>query len=297
MNLNNGVQKLCLGTVQMGQQYGVANVLGRQPSTQESFAVLSTALNAGISCFDTASIYGTSENLLGDFSLSDKKGVKIISKFPPEMPDDEEIVLEEIRKTLRRLKASKIDGYLLHSASDMLRPGIVKGMQIAKEQGLVNAIGVSVYEPAEAYEAVMKRWVDYVQIPYNVLDQRLDETDFFLQAQKYNVKVFARSMFLQGLLVMKLDNLPNHLREARPWLEKFQSVVEEHSFSRKEAAFLFGLNHPGIDYVVFGVDTKMQLLENLEIVNKVDDFQDCYETLQGMFRNVDRRLINPSLWR
>lgn len=297
MILKKSVQKLCLGTVQMGQKYGVANALGRQPSTQESFAVLRTALEAGISCFDTASIYGTSEELLGDFGLSAKKGVQIISKFPPKMPDDEESVLEEFMKTLHRLKASCVDGYLLHSAGDMLRPGIIRGMQRAKEQGLVRAIGVSVYEPADAYEAVEKRWVDYVQIPYNVLDQRLDETDFFLKAQKYNVKIFARSMFLQGLLLMNPDKVPKNLCEARPWLEKFQSVAEEHSFSRKEAAFLFGLSHQGIDYVVFGVDTKEQLLENLEIVNKLDDFQDCYEKLQGLFRNVDRKLINPSLWR
>ena len=297
MSSEDIIEKLCLGTVQMGKKYGVANVLGRQPSQEESFAVLTSALEAGISYFDTASIYGNSEDVLGNFDLAGKKGAHIVSKLPPHMDDSEESVLKELAKTLKRLKADSIDGYLLHDAGDILRPGIARGMQIAREKGLARQIGVSVYEPGEAREAVAKPWVDYVQVPYNVLDQRLDETDFFLLAQKHDVKVFARSMFLQGLLLMELDKLPPNLYEARPLLEKFKQVAGKHGFTRREAAFLFGLSHTGINHVVFGVDTAEQLRENLELAGRIDDFQACYRELRGLFRGVDRKLINPSLWR
>ena len=43
--------KFCLGTVQFGMQYGVNNALGRQPTDAEAFAVLDTALSAGVKMF------------------------------------------------------------------------------------------------------------------------------------------------------------------------------------------------------------------------------------------------------
>lgn len=289
-------RKLCLGTVQLGKKYGIANVIGRQPSREESFTLLKKALEKGISCFDTASVYGNSEDLLGDFRLAGREGVRIISKLPPGKNEDENAVLGELRTDLDRLHTKCIDCYLLHDAADMNRQGIVKELQKAKEMGLTKFIGVSVYEPEEACKAVSKNWVDTVQIPYNVFDQRLDDTDFFSLAQKNKVKVFARSMFLQGLLLMNPNELPHNLLEARLWLEKFRLTVKEYGFTCREAAFLFGLKHPGIDYVVFGVDTVEQLTENIRLVGKEGRFKTCYEKLRGMFRGLDRKILNPSLW-
>ena len=45
--------KLCLGTVQLGIKYGVNNVIGRQPTKEEAFALLSAAQRAGVDTFDT----------------------------------------------------------------------------------------------------------------------------------------------------------------------------------------------------------------------------------------------------
>lgn len=297
MKANDGTRKLCLGTVQMGKNYGVANVLGRQPSAEESFSVLRLALEQGISYFDTASVYGASEQILGEFRLARNTEVHIISKFPPEQTDSEQAVLDELRSTLHRLGAASLDGYLLHDAKDMQRRKIVRGLCLAKEKRLVSFIGVSVYEPEDACAAVAESWVDYVQIPYNVMDQRLDETEFFSMARKNHVKVFARGMFLQGLLLMEPEVVPQNLREILPYLEKFRAISHEHGFSTRDAAFLFGLCHPGIDHVVFGVDTVEQLAENLEITEKQKDFSACYDALFGAFCGIDRRLINPSLWR
>lgn len=297
MKESNDMKKLCLGTVQMGKNYGIANVLGRQPSTEESFSVLGLALERGVTYFDTASAYGASEQVLGAFQLARHTDAHIISKFPPGQEDSEQIVLEELRGTLHRLGTSSLDGYLLHDAKDMQRREIVRGLCLAKEKGLVSSIGVSVYEPEDACIAVAEPWVDYVQIPYNVMDQRLDETEFFSMARKKQVKVFARSMFLQGLLLMEPEDVPRNLREILPYLEKFRTISHEHGFSAREAAFLFGLCHPGIDYVVFGVDTVSQLAENLEIAEKQRDFSACGDALFVAFRGIDRRLINPSLWR
>ena len=292
---------LCLGTVQLGMKYGVKNALGRKPTEEECGDVLKAALDFGIHAFDTASAYGDAEAILGRFGLAGQrdangKPVQIISKLRPDSEDDESAVTDEIRGTLSRLNAEKLHGYMLHRASDMGRKKIVKGLLAAKDKGLAERVGVSVYEPEEALRAAGSGIWDMVQVPYNVLDQRLDETDFFETAEKNHVRVFARSAFLQGLLLMEPGSLPPRLEGARPYIEKFRQIAAKHEYSPEEGAMLYSYCHPGIDYAVFGVDTVGQLERNASICEKAEGFGDCWQELRGAFSNVPREIIVPSLW-
>lgn len=292
------MSKLCLGTVQLGMKYGVKNELGRQPTEEESFAVLRATKIGGIDFLDTASVYGEAETLLGHFGVK-RAGFHVISKLRPwgTQENDQDAVVLEIESSLRRLKVQKLYGYMLHRAEDMNLEAVVQGMVTAKKEGLVKHIGVSVYEPEEALRVVQSGIWDVIQIPYNVLDQRLDETDFFELAKKNHVKVFARSAFLQGLLLMKPEHLPPHLQKAGPYIEKFRQIVAKNYYTPEEGAMLYSYCHPGIDYVVFGVDTEEQLIRNIEVCEKAEDFNTCWKELHGGFYGVPREIIVPSLWR
>ncbi len=292
------MSKLCLGTVQLGMKYGVNNELGRQPTEEESFAVLWAAKKGGVEFLDTASVYGEAETLLGHFGV-EHAGFHVISKLRPwgNQENDQKAVVLEIESSLRRLKMQNLYGYMLHRAEDMNREAVVQGMVTAKKEGLVKHIGVSVYELEEALRVVQSGIWDVIQIPYNVLDQRLDETDFFELAKKNHVKVFARSAFLQGLLLMEPEHLPPHLQKARPYIEKFRQIVAKNHYTPEEGAMLYSYCHPGIDYVVFGVDTEEQLIRNVEVCEKAEDFNACWKELNGGFFGVPREIIVPSLWR
>ena len=248
------MRKLCLGTVQLGMKYGVKNELGRQLTEEESFAVLRVAKEGGVELLDTASVYGEAEAILGRFDVA-HAGFRVISKLRPglEKATDKSAVLLEIEASLHRLKTRQLYGYMLHRAEDMYNKVVVQGMMSAKEQGYTEHIGVSVYEPEEALRVVRSGAWDIIQIPYNVLDQRLDETDFFELARKNHVKVFARSAFLQGLLLMNPEHLPTHLQKAGPYIEKFHQIVAKNHYAPEEGAMLYSYCHPGIDYVVFGI--------------------------------------------
>lgn len=292
--------KLCLGTVQFGLKYGIKNELGRKPNSNESFTILKEAINCDVGYFDTASIYGNAEELLGDFGIA-AHNVKVISKLKPGISgiNREQItksILMEIKKSLKKLKSKTLDAYMLHDAKDFYNDQILYGMQQARTQGLINNIGVSVYEVEDALNVVKCDTIDYIQIPYNVFDQRLDQTDFFTLAAKNNVKVFARSAFLQGLLLMDEKCIPPKIVEAIPWLRKFNSLIDGYGFSRSEAAFLFSYCHKGIDKVVFGVDNNKQLDYNFKIIKKVSSFSECYKVLKGSFTGIDRKVIMPNLW-
>lgn len=292
--------KLCLGTVQFGMKYGIKNEIGRKPSKKECFSILEEAIASGIQYIDTAYAYGKAEELLGQFQIA-QNDVYIISKLRPNILECvqysiEQSIVNEVRGSLNRMNLKLIDGFLLHSENHIFEKKIICGLQLAKEQGYVKNIGVSVYTPQKAFYAVQSGIFDYVQIPYNVLDQRLDQAGFFELAKKQQVTVFARSAFLQGLLLMDINKIPPKLQKAVPYINDFSNIARSFGFSRYEAALLFSYCHEGIDKVVFGVDTVEQLKLNLNVIKKKTLFTSCFRTLKGYFKDIDKSILDPSLW-
>ena len=287
--------KLCLGTVQFGMRYGINNALGRQPTEAEVFAVLDTALAAGIRMFDTARAYGTAEDILGRYDFAEKAAC-IVSKLTPNVADYREAVLAEVYDSLCRLRTEKLYCYMLHRAEDLDRLGIMDGMCTAKERGLSEKIGVSVYTPKEAMLAAQDNRIDAIQIPYNVLDQRLDACSFFDVAKETGKIIFARSVFLQGLLLMSPSPADERVKGCSQYIGRFHRIAKECDCSPAEAAMHYVLSHPHIDYVVFGVDTPDQLRENIRISKNEAASMQCYMRLQGAFSNMPTEIIQPNLW-
>lgn len=287
--------KLCLGTAQLGMKYGIKNEHGRKPTYQECFDILDCARENGIQYIDTASAYGEAETILGEFNLK-KHNIKVISKLPRLENYQIGMVEEYVNKTLERLQADYVEGYMIHCAENFYDADLLNEFLKIKENGLIKNIGVSVYEPNDALNAVSNKYIDYIQIPYNVFDQRLDKTSFFELADKNNIRVFARSAFLQGLLLFDMSKIPSQLREIEPFLNRLDFIIREFDFSRIEAAFLFCYCNDNIDNVVFGVDNVMQLKDNIQILKKQNRFLECYNKLKGKFDDIGLNLIMPNLW-
>ena len=102
---------------------------------------------------------------------------------------------------------------------------------------------------------------------------------------------------MQGLLLMEPENIPAHLIKVRPYIEKFRQVIAQYQYTPEEGAMLYSYCHAGIDYVVFGVDTKAQLVKNAEIWDKAEGFAACWKELRGAFTDVPREIIIPRLWK
>ena len=288
--------KLCLGTVQFGMRYGIHNTLGRQPTEEEVFGILDAALDAGICMFDTASAYGTSEELLGRYGLA-ARGGQIISKLHPAVEGERRDVQGEIRRSLVRLAASRLYCYMLHRVEDLDDASVMDVMEDAKARGWTDKIGVSIYSPEAAMRAAEDSRIDVIQVPYNVLDQRLDDCGFFEYAKENGKEVFARSSFLQGLLLMSPADAEEKVPRSGVYVEYFQSMTAADGFLPREAAMLYTLCHAGISYVVFGVDTRAQLRENTSLLSRCRAFSATYKKLHGAFRDIDVNILEPQRWR
>jgi aryl-alcohol dehydrogenase-like predicted oxidoreductase len=301
--MNNPINKLVLGTVQFGLDYGINNPNGK-PSREESLAMLDLAYEKGIRIFDTASAYGDAEEILGDFmqsrNLTDK--IQVITKLKPNIisesgEDSYDIILDNLKTSLKRLNRKYVDGYLFHSPAYIKDKILVNCLRRLKDEGLVKNIGVSIYEEEDAIYAAQLDEVDYIQIPYSILDQRLNRTNFFEIAKKNNKTVFARSAFLQGLFFMPEDKIPSYLSGVKKYFKELDKIIGKYGLNRRQAALLFSYQNKYIDYVVFGVDNINQLEEDIEITKENIDYKDCIEELKNSFINIEKSIIFPSLWK
>ena len=298
------LNKLVLGTVQFGLDYGINNATGK-PSREKSLEMLDFAYENGIKIFDTAYNYGTAEEILGEFlesrKLEDK--TQIITKLKANIISESEgnnwydIIRTNLEDTLKKLRRNYVDGYLFHTPAYVRDNALVDCLQKLKEQGLVKNIGVSVYEEDDAVYAAGLKQIDYIQVPYSIFDQRLDKTNFFQLAKKNNKKVFVRSAFLQGLIFMPEEKIPPHFEKAKQYLRNLDIIIKKYNLSRQQAALLFSLKNENIDYVVFGVDNLKHLEENINVAKQNVDCEECIKELKKEFINIEKSIIMPSLWK
>ena len=145
------IDRLGVGTVQFGVDYGVSNTEGRTPP-DEVFRILDQAMRAGIRVLDTAASYGDSERVLGRV-LFPGHPFRVITKC--EAINRKRITRRDaftltttFQRSLEHLNTNSVYGLLVHHADDLLAEEgelLFEAMQNLKSQRLVEKIGVSVY--------------------------------------------------------------------------------------------------------------------------------------------------------
>ena len=284
--------ELCLGTVQFGMNYGVQG--NEQPDLSKAVEILNAAYNAKIRTYDTASAYGTAEVVLNAFlsqSLIKREQVRIISKTK----SSDEKVHNYIFECLTELGVKYLDGYLLHDANLIFNENAVNNLIHLKETGFAKEIGASLYTPEQALKALDYDFIDIIQIPYNVLDRRLDKCNFFEKAAEIGISVYTRSVLLQGLLMMNPQTLPPNMKFAEPYVREFQNLCTKNNIGFLEGAVYFVLNHEYIDYLVFGVDNLTQLNEYISLYQNSKTIQ-TDDIFSSAFSEVNERVIMPNVW-
>lgn len=289
------INKLGLGTVQWGLHYGLSNQHGIT-SPETVAAILSEARRRGITILDTASLYGDAEAALGANPL---QAFRVVSKTPkfatPAITDEQALQLTHVfHQSLQKLSSQNIYGLLVHHAGDLLVPGgekLVAAMMELKERGLVGNIGVSVYH-GEQVDAVLKVFKpDIIQLPISVLDQRMLLDGQLERLKKEGVEIHARSVFLQGLLLMPLDKIPAYFDTVRPLLGRWHAAAQAQNMTPVQAALSFVRDIPYIDTVLVGVENLAQFQSCLE------DFSIGASFDASDLACNDPLFVNPALWK
>lgn len=247
------MQSLILGTAQWGSAYGVTNEAGRlDDETLVELVVVAGEL--GIHGLDTAPVYGDAEERIGRWA----GGFAVTSKVVGAQGVS---VVEQISGSLARLGRASIERCLVHDWPVLdreQRAGVVRGLAVARERGLVGAIGVSAYV-ADDLEACLEHadTLSIAQVPVNLLDQRLDGSPVVAELRRHGWTLQARSVFLQGILAS-----PSATGLGQHGAVRSVAVEAEHrGLSILDLAAAYVESREWLDEVVVGVTSATELAQ------------------------------------
>ncbi len=308
MKQPNFIRKLAVGTAQFGMNYGISNEQG-QTEQHEVNRIVQMLWKEGVRLFDTAPVYGNSESVLGRVLSSNIKRearfasmpVKVITKSVHFQQDciserDLEAFDKTFEHSLARLQCDSVEALLVHHGQDLKKAGADRlwdRMSVLKSKGKVKKVGLSVYDVEEVERTVGTYPIDIVQLPLNLCDQRFLTSGCIDQLKRLGIEVHSRSAFLQGLLLMTPNTLPDYFKPYQPMLQQWWSALSEQGVTPFSAALSFVLSQPGIDAVVVGASSMMQWRE---IIDVAIGGGDAINSKSALPLCSDAALINPSLW-
>lgn len=290
------LSQLVLGTAQFGFDYGIANQVG-QPSYRAVLKILERAFEEGVNALDTAALYGESEVVLGralkDLGVRDRAFV--ITKFPwvhqsgDAHPD--RFLERGIVRALRNLGLDRLPLCLFHRYDDL--PYLDAALAL-KEKGYVEHVGVSVYEPDQALEALSLEGIEAIQIPTNILDRRFLRFQIPARAERRGIAVFVRSVYLQGVLGLPDDDLPDFLQELHPVRRELSRIAGEQGLASLALRYVASL--PGVLGVLTGLETLSQLEDNLDWIGRGTLSRETMERIDRAIPRLPMRLLDMRQW-
>lgn len=293
--------RLGLGTVQWGMSYGIANQSGIATSRAVS-EMLARAREAGVNILDTAWAYGEAERVLGEQGVL-AAGFRVVTKTRPlkglnnSASELAEVVETAFRASLVSLVGTSVYALLVHHADDLLGPAgdaLWARLQSLRAEGLATKIGCSLYHP-EQFDRLLQRYpLELVQIPYNIYDQRYVVSGMAAHAKALGVEIHVRSAFLQGVLLMPPERLPDYFAALREHHAALWSKYANLGLSPLQAALGFCLACPEVDEVIVGCEQPAQWNQILAVADT--PFPSASREDLGRFAVNDEAYINPSRW-
>lgn len=295
----NQRSRLVLGTAQLGMPYGIANKTG-QPDLKTAEKIIAVAIENGIFEFDTAQAYGKSEEVLGIVlrRLGVCERIKVVTKLNPEFCCNDFPKLQQaLVQSLTRLRVPRLHGLLLHKEDqlDLWDKGLGEKLIEFVRKGLVDYLGVSVYTPDRAAQALQTQGIDMVQLPSNILERRFEDAGIFTTARRRKKKVYVRSVFLQGLVLKDIKEIQDNMYFAVPVLEKLDILAGRLGLSLIELALGYVKHaYPEVQ-VIFGAEIPEQIQMNVLAWDK-NILGELPELARNSFNGLGEKFLNPALW-
>ncbi|MET4371927.1 D-threo-aldose 1-dehydrogenase [Bradyrhizobium sp. LB12.1] len=288
---NSLASRIGLGTVQFGSDYGISNTKGQVPAPEVA-RILHSAHAAGIRVLDTAASYGSAEEVLGA-ALVPGQDFAIVTKALP-LSHGLEQVERRARRSLDLLGRRPADAILVHAAGDLAGPDgsrLWALLERLRDEGLYRRIGISAYFADRPLELARRYRPDLMQLPFSLLDQRLQQSGQLALLKELDIEIQVRSVFLQGLLFMDPAQLPPRLAHAGPALANTQARIRQAGVRLIEAALGFVLAQDDVDVTVVGVTNTHELAQIVAaLATRVSDIDWRACAID------DPVTLTPSLW-
>ncbi len=297
------MMELCLGTALFGMNYGI--FLQKKHDLEDAVRCLDYAAQNGVNAIDTAKAYGTAEEVVGEFlkkKSTPRDRLFISTKFKPNLLDDvkpadyERVIEQELTSQLKTLNTDYVDAYLFHSSRYAFDEDKLSAIHKMVEKGYTRKVGVSIYEPEEAFACLKSPFVDFMQAPYSIFDHRMKLSGVLKAIENNSCDFHTRSAFIQGLIMMDEDQAPDFLSEAKPIIKRITKLCDDAGISRVQLALQYVKREKAISHLVFGVDSLEQLKDNIRLFEEELPVE-LLDQVGTEFDNLKADIVMPSLWK
>ena len=283
----------------------------------ESVEAIRSAVDAGITTFDTAEVYGKghSERILGQALEGIRSRVVIATKvFAHNLKHDK--VIAACHQSLRNLRTDVIDLYQIHwpaGAHGSRKVPIEETMEALvklKTQGKIRSIGVSNFSEAQLIQAVRHGPVDSLQPPYSLFWRHF-ETDAQAYCLENQITVLAYSPLAQGLLTGKISHdhqlaagdhraqnklfKGDHFERVQHALTLLRPIAEKKQITMAQLALAWVQAQP-LTCAIAGARNRAQVEDNAAAM-KISLTREELERMDAISRVVTDHLDdNPVMW-
>ncbi len=201
---------------------------------QDASATIGSAIDAGITCFDTAYSYGyagESDRLLGAALGGDRDRFQVIGKVGQRWDDHNRRVIDgspealtrDAETSLRRIGIERFDLLMLHSPDPQVPiKTSAEAIAMLQRRGLCRQIGVCNVDAAKLHEFSEAVRCDAIQCPLNLL-QRQSLHALIPQAAAIQCDVYVYWSLMKGLLAGHISRAHRFAPgDSRPGYEIFQ---------------------------------------------------------------------------
>jgi aryl-alcohol dehydrogenase-like predicted oxidoreductase len=282
---------------------------GAEPDVDNAVAVIEDCVDSGIDWLDTSENYNASanESLIGAALDRISSEFKIATKVAPGAAItgggsgfSHDQVHQAVRGSLTRLGRDVIDVYMLHWPDDTGIPleETWGAMGELVDEGLVRAIGLSNYEPADVERCHKQRHVDVLETGLSLIDY-LHDREMIRRCGELGIASLIYEPIASGILTNK------SLEEVRaiwtgPWLESsfykrllspgkgersaavadgIKPIAEELGATVAQVAIAWVLHQPGVTSTIAGSRdgrhvSENALAANLDLTNVMDRLEE-----------------------
>ena len=168
--------------------------------------IVDNCLNNDINLIDTAAWYGNAEKVLGEIAWHIRDEFYIATKVRTEGREAGEA---QIAQSFQHLQTDYIDLFQVHNMIDWQTH--LPTLERLKGEGKIGMVGVSAMVP-EAYPTIMELMrqgrVDTVQIPYNVLNRKVED-ELLPLAEELGTGILVMEPLQKGRYVLELKQQPD----------------------------------------------------------------------------------------
>ena len=291
---HNNQKIIYIGTANLNKNYGFGQRSSVFQSNDLDKLFFEIQNNENI-FLETSQNYEGVEELIGKYAKG-KLLDKITTKISPDKNDTASSIIYMVNKSLEKVGQESFYSVLLHNPEILSYENaadIIKGLEQCTDLGLTKSIGISSYESQQVVQ-LKKRFPQLTdfQINENVVDQKNFKNTDLITLSKTGNKIFVRSIFLQGNLLVDYSDLPEFLIPQQEIFKKFIELCESNKVSQIKCCLDYAKQISWSSGIVVGINKFTDLTDVIENYSSGIEVKDFSIDVLSSFYSDPRNWIN-----